>query len=402
MSVQEYKAPASVGRLGKRALTAGIAGVVVMIIGAIVSPAHFFRGYLIGYLLILGLSLGSLALLMLQHLTSGQWGLMIRRPCEAASRSLWIVLAAFIPILFGLKYLYAAWLYAPKSGEGALSHFQQSYLTPRNFGLRAVLYFAVWFLLVYTFDRWSRRQDVDRQDRRLRRNLKMLSGPGIILYVFGVSFAVFDWGMSISPHWSSTIYGFIYVAGELISSVALMICIVAMLSRTEPLEGIIQPRHLSDLGKFLLTFIMLWAYFSFSQLLIYWSGNLPEEISYYRLRLNGQWGYVAVIVCVFHFFVPLFLLLSRELKRRASALPKVAAWMLFMRCVDIFWTVRPDFTSSAWPTIWDFAAVIGLGGIWLWFFTVQLQRMPLLPLGDPKLAGVLTQHELAGALTHEH
>lgn len=392
MIAQDYRAPASVSRLGKRALTAGGIGVIVMIVGAVISPAHFYRGYLIGYLLILGLSLGSLALLMLQHLTSGQWGLLIRRPCEAASRSLWVVLAAFIPIPFGLKYLYGAWLYAPKSGEGALSHFQQSYLTPRNFELRAVLYFAVWFLLVLTFNRWSRRQDVDRQDRRLRRNIKMLSGPGIILYVFALSFAVFDWGMSISPHWSSTIYGFIYVAGQLIASVALMILIVAMLSRTEPLGGIIQQRPFADLGKFLLTFIMLWAYFSFSQLLIYWSGNQPEEISYYRLRLNGEWGYVAVIVCIFHFFVPLFLLLSRDLKRDTSRLPKVAAWMLFMRCVDIFWTVRPDFTPSAWPTVWDFAAVIGLGGIWLWFFTRQLERMPLLPLGDPKLAEVLVHH----------
>jgi hypothetical protein len=303
------------------------------------------------------------------------------------------VAVLFLPIALGMKYLYKEWLEAPKTGEGALSHLQQSYLTTNAFLVRAVIYFAVWLALVILFDRWSRRQDVDREDRALRRHIKMMAGPGIILYVFVMSFAAIDWVMSLSPHWASTIYGFLFVVGQLISAMSLMIAIVVLLSRSEPLAGVIQDRHLHDLGKLLLAFVMLWAYFGFSQLLIIWSGNLPEEISFYRTRLYGGWGVVAVIVLVFHFFVPFFLLLSRDLKRNARLLPKVAIWLIFMRLVDLFWLTRPEFTSNAMPNWLDLAAPLALGGLWLYFFAFNLKRQPLLPLGDPKLEEAIEHHE---------
>jgi hypothetical protein len=221
----------------------------------------------------------------------------------------------------------------------------------------------------------------------------MLAGPGIILYVFVMSFAAIDWVMSISPHWASTIYGFLFVAGQLISSMSLMIAVVVLLSRTGPLSGVLQPRHIHDLGKLLLAFVMLWAYFSFSQLLIIWSGNQPEEITFYRTRLYSEWGVVAVIVLIFHFFVPFFLLLSRDLKRKTNLLPKVAIWLIFMRLVDLFWMTRPEFTPNAWPNLWDLAAVLALGGLWFFVFAGQLKQLPLLPLGDPKLAEAIEHHE---------
>jgi len=304
-----------------------------------------------------------------------------------------LVFVLFFPIFFGMKYLYAAWLTAPKSGEGALSEFQQSYLTSDGFKFRALIYFAIWLILVFVFNRWSREQDVNREDRSLRRRLKMLAGPGIILYVFAMSFAAIDWAMSISPHWASTIYGFLFVAGQLISSMSLMISVVVLLAQTEPLRSVIQKRHLHDLGKLLLAFVMLWAYFDFSQLLIIWSGNQPEEISFYRTRLYGQWGVVAVIVLIFHFFVPFFLLLSRSLKRNPSTLTKVAIWLILMRLVDLYWMTRPEFTSSAMPSIWDLAAPLALGGLWFGVFAWQLQQRPLLPLGDPKLGEAIENHE---------
>jgi hypothetical protein len=192
--------------------------------------------------------------------------------------------------------------------------------------------------------------------------------------------------MSLSPHWASTIYGFIFVAGQLISSMSLMIAIVVLLARTGPLAGVLQPRHIHDLGKLLLAFVMLWAYFQFSQLLIIWSGNQPEEITFYYARLHSQWGVVAVIVLIFHFFVPFFLLLSRDLKRNPKLLPAIAIWLIFMRIVDLFWYTRPEFSHTALPTIWDFAAIFAAGGLWLFFFAGQLKQMPVLPVGDPKLA----------------
>jgi hypothetical protein len=405
MSAQEYKAPDSVGHLEKRALVVGVLGLVGSIIGWITSPEAFFRSYLMAFLLVLGFSLGSLGLLMLQHLTSGHWGILIRRPLEAATRVLWpIIPLLFIPLIFGMKYLYTThtvdgdkrigWLDAPKTGqEHALSQLQQWYLTHNGFLLRAVIYFLVWIGLMALFNSMSRQQDVNREDRALRARFKFWAGPGIILYVFGMTFAAIDWAMSLSPHWASTIYGFLFVAGQAISAMALMIITVVMVSHAEPFSHIIQKRHLHDLGKLLFTFNMLWAYFGFSQLLIIWSGNQPEEISFYHSRLYGGWGVVAVLVLVLHFFLPFFALLSRDLKRNQALLPKLAMWMIAMRCLDLYWWTRPEFTSKALPTLWDFATVLALGGIWLWFFAKQLKQQPLLPLGEPKLAEAIANHE---------
>jgi hypothetical protein len=243
------------------------------------------------------------------------------------------------------------------------------------------------------FNYWSTKQDVNQEDRVLRRNLKMLAGPGIILYVFVMTFAAIDWVMSLSPHWASTIYGFLFVIGQLISSMSLMIAVIVLLSKTEPMAGLIQERHLHDLGKLLLAFVMLWAYFGFSQLLIIWSGNLPEEITFYRSRLYGGWGVVAVIVLVFHFFVPFFLLLSRDVKRNAKLLPKIAIWLIVMRFVDLFWLTRPEFTANALPNWLDLAAPLAVVGLWLFFFAFNLKKMPLLPLGDPKLEEAIAHDE---------
>ena len=398
MTAQDYMAPESVGRFEQRALGAGIAGLLACGICFFLYREQFadrfFHSYLIAFMFVLGLSLGSLGLLMLQHLTGGQWGVMTRRPLESATRVLPVVAVFFLPIaIFGMKHLYGEWLNAPPKGEGSLSDLQKSYLTSSGFLIRAVIYFVVWLVLVFIFNRWSKEQDVNREDRALRRRMQMLAGPGIILYVFVMTFAAIDWVMSLSPHWASTIYGFLFVIGQMISSMSLMIAVLVLLSRTAPMEGVIQRRHLHDLGKLLLAFVMLWAYFGFSQLLIIWSGNLPEEISFYRTRLYGGWGVVAVFVLVFHFFVPFFSLLSRDLKRSAQMLPKIAVWLIFMRLVDLFWLTRPEFTSSAVPGLMDVAAILALAGIWFAVFARNLKTLPLLPLGDPKLEEAIEVHE---------
>jgi len=401
MTAQDYMAPESVGRLQQRASVAGIIGLVACGICFFLYgdqyADRFFHSYLIAFMFVLGLSLGSLGLLMLQHLTGGHWGIMTRRPLESATRVLPLVAVFFLPIaIFGMKHLYGAWLNAPLSGEGRLSDLQQSYLVTGGilgFKARALYYFLVWLALVYIFNRWSKEQDANREDRALRRRMKMLAGPGIILYVFVMTFAAIDWVMSLSPHWASTIYGFLFVIGQLISSMSLMIAVLVLLSRTAPMEGLIQSRHLHDLGKLLLAFVMLWAYFGFSQLLIIWSGNLPEEISFYRTRLYGGWGVVAVLVLIFHFFAPFFFLLPRDVKRSAKLLPKIAMWLIFMRLVDLFWLTRPEFTSSAVPGLMDIAAILALAGIWFAVFARNLKALPLLPVGDPKLEEAIEVHE---------
>ncbi len=393
MNAQDYTAPASVSRVQTAGLVVGGVALLAAIFGAVSSPEKFYQSYLFSYMLVLGLTLGSLGLLMLQHLTGGHWGIIIRRPLEAASRNIWLVLLMFVPIVLGMKSLYRAWLDPEKLKAEPLSAYQQGYLTSAGFLGRAVLYFAIWGALVWLFNSWSREQDQNREDRALRRRLKLLAGPGIILYVLAMTFAAIDWVMSLSPHWASTIYGFIFVAGQAITAMSFMIIVVAALSNYEPYAGIIQERHLHDLGKLLFAFNMLWAYFDFSQLLIIWSGNQPEEISFYRTRLYGGWGVVAVIVLIFSFALPFLVLLSRDIKRSASLISKVAIWMILMRLVDLFWMTRPEFSSSALPTWLDIVVPIALIGLWVGFFALNLKQPPLLPLGDPKLAEAIAHHE---------
>src|SRR5258708_257589 len=207
MGAEGYQAPESVGRLQQRAVVIGGVGLLVSILGAVRTPGLFYQSYLMSFLLILGLTVGSLGLVMLQHLVSGHWGIIIRRPLESATRTLPLIVALFLPILvFGMKYLYAAWLNPEELQKEPLSQFQQTYLTSGRFQVRAVIYFVVWLVLMIIFNRLSKRQDVDQADRALRLRFKMLAGPGIILYVFVMSFAAIDWVMTLSPHVAAALF----------------------------------------------------------------------------------------------------------------------------------------------------------------------------------------------------
>jgi hypothetical protein len=398
VSAQEFKAPESVSRLQTGGLAVGGVALVAAIFGAMKSPADFYHSYIFSYMLVLGLTVGSLGLLMLQHLTGGIWGMVIRRPLEAASRNLILVLILFVPIVMGMKYLYSGngsetgWLNAPKQGEQALTSWQQGYLTSGGFLARAVIYFAIWIVLMVVFNNWSKQQDQSNGEG-LKQRMKALAAPGVILYILAMTFAAIDWVMSLSPRWASTIYGFLFVAGQAIAAMGLMIAVIVLLAGSEPFNGIIKKRHLHDLAKLLFAFNMLWAYFAFSQLLIIWSGNQPEEITFYRSRLNGQWGVVAVIVLLFSFAIPFLLLLSRDVKRTASVVSKIAVWMIFMRLVDLYWMTRPEFTSRAVPTWLDIVVPVALIGLWMGFFAMNLKQRPLLPVGDPNLSEVLAQNE---------
>ncbi|HXN21180.1 MAG TPA: hypothetical protein VOA41_00380 [Candidatus Dormibacteraeota bacterium] len=389
MNTQTYRAPPSISRLQQRAMIVGVIALVLTLGGALMNPAQFFRSYLVGYLFALGFALGSLGLLMLQHLSGGHWGIVIRRPLESATRTLPLLAILFLPLTLGLRKIYI-WT-GPM--ERPLSRFQMSYLTIPGFLTRAAIYLAIWLVLMMYMNSWSSQQD-DSADPGLRRKLQLLSGPGMILYVFTMTLAAVDWVMSISPHWYSTIYGFLFVGGQVVSAMALMIAVAALLARSAPMSGILQPRHLHDLGKLLLAFVMLWAYFAFSQLLIIWAGNLPEEIPFYLKRLRGGWGALAVLILLFHFVLPFFLLLSRDLKRSASILPRLAIAIVLMRLLDLFWMTAPEFSPQTFRIhALDVLTPVAIGGLWLAYFAWQLQRRPLLPLGDPELAQAIAHEE---------
>ncbi len=375
-------------RWRSRALAAGIAGAVLCAIGLFTSPFQFYRSYLWFYLFIVGVSVGSLAWLMLQYLTGGAWGVVIRRPCEAAARTLPLVALMFVPIAIGIPNLYP-WSHAKVVAADEILKHKQVYLNVPFFLTRAAVYFAGWILLSWLFNRWSAREDREGA-ARVHGKMAALAGPGLIFWGFSVTFMAVDWVLSLDPHWFSTMFGMLFMAGQGLSSMAFLIALMVLLSRRLPMSEVLTPRHLHDLGKFLLALVMVWAYFSFSQFLIIWAGNLPEEIPWYLERLRGGWQYVALALVIGHFALPFALLLSRDLKRNFKLLAGIAIFVLFMRMVDLYWLVAPDFRKGRFGLSWmDFAAPIGMGGIWLAYFLIQLGRRPLMPLNDPHLVEAL-------------
>jgi hypothetical protein len=366
---------------------AGIAAavaVVLAVIGAIVDPPAFFRAYLFAYVFWFGIALGSMAILMVQYLTGGAWGAVVRRVLESATRTLPLMAVLFVPLAFGLRHLYP-WARPEVVAHDALLQHKSVYLNVPFFLFRAAFYFAVWIAVMHYLNRWSLEQDT-RDDPRITRRLEMLSRGGLLLYGLTETFAAIDWAMSLEPHWYSTIYGILLMGGQGLATFAFAIPVAALIARRPPLSRIVTPAQFHDLGNLMLAFVMLWAYFSFSQLVITWSGNLPEEIPWYVRRIQGGWIWVAALLVAFHFMLPFVVLLSRDVKRRPVLLTAVALGVIAARLVDVFWLVRPPFTEGGVVVHWlDFVLPVAIGGAWLWVFVWQLGTRPLLPLNDPYL-----------------
>jgi hypothetical protein len=339
---------------------------------------------------------GSLALLMLQHLSGGGWGLVLRRVLEAATQTLPLMLVLFVPLVFGAHWIYS-WTHEEEIAKHPVLALKTKFLNVPFFTVRAAIYFAIWILLAYLLTRWSTLQD-QTADGQYTKKMRMLSGPGMVLLVFTVTFGSIDWFMSLDPEWYSTIYGLIFVASWALSALAFVIAVLGRLSKEEPVSNFVAQSHFHDLGKLLLALVMLWTYFSFSQFLIIWSGNLPEEIHWYIPRTHGGWGVIALLVVVLHFAFPFLFLLSRSFKRDAGKLVMIAILILVMRLFDLFWTIAPSFTGEHFHVSWmDIVAPIGIGGLWLAVFTWALSKRPLIPINDPEFEAVLEQkHAHAG------
>jgi hypothetical protein len=389
VSETAYNVPVGIRRVQRVALIIGAVFSLLLLVGAFISREQFFRSYLIGFVFWAGVALGALALLMLQHLTGGGWGLVIRRVLEAASRTIPLLLILFVPLALGLSHLYPWMHHEEMAKSAALISKAEHYLNRNFFLLRAAGYFAIWLVLTYFLNHWSREQD-RTADRLFRRRMKILSGPGLALFVLTTTFASIDWVMSLDPEWSSTMFGFLFVASWALSAMAFVIATLSLLANREPMAGVVAPSHFHDLGKLLLALVMLWAYFAFSQFLIIWSGNLPEETTWYLHRTRGGWGGIALAVIVLHFALPFLLLLSRDFKRNAHKLAMLAAFLLFMRLVDLFWLIEPEFHHGHFHLSWmDVVAPLGIGGLWIATFCWQLQKRPLVPFNDPQLESVL-------------
>jgi hypothetical protein len=406
----EAAPPAGMERIQQRALIVGVVALLLCIVGAFLSPAsrlQFFHSYLLAYVFWIGLTLGCLAILMLQHLTGGAWGLVIRRVLEAGTKTLPLMAILFLPIAVDLFIGHNLYIWSNPEAvkvDEILQH-KSKYLNAPFFLVRTVIYFGIWLAFTFQLNKLSDEQDRADAAKALgiAAKFQKLGGAGVLIYALTVSFAAFDWLMSLDPHWFSTIFGILILEGQVLSAFAFVIVVSSILAQRKPLMGVLQPHHFHDLGKLMLAFIMLWGYFNLSQYLIMWSGNLPEEIPWYLHRQYGGWRFVGLGLMVLHFALPFVLLLSRSLKRNYRMLSIVAVIVLVMRLVDLFWIVGPEVSIvpkvitgemeyHGFHLSWmDIAAPVGMGGIWLWIFVSQLRSRPLLPVRDPYLEETL-QH----------
>jgi len=365
-------------------LIVGVAASAACVFGAFTNWTGFLRAYLVGYLLWLLVALGCLAILLLHHLVGGKWGFVIRRTLEAGTRTFPLLALLFIPLLIGHA---DPQVYPVVTG----SSFKAFYLSPPFYFTRAIIYFACWISFAYFLNKMSAQQDLGTTHGMLKK-FNNLSAPGMLIYCATISWASFDWVMSLEPKFFSTIFGMIFIIMPALAGMSFTIIVSMIAAKHKPLSGVIDSKNFNDLGNILLTFVMLWAYMSFSQFLIIWAGNLQDENFWYTVRATGGWKWIALFIILFHFAVPFVLLLNRPVKRTMKALAFVGSGLLVMTWMDLYWFITPAFYPLGPHLDWiDIVAPLGVGGLWLALFIRQLKARPRLPLHDPRFEGVV-QH----------
>lgn len=377
----EKKLIERLGKIQKIGVIAGVIGAIVSVIIFMTQRDTFSASYLTSFLFWLGITVGSLPMIFIHHLTEGAWGYPVRRFLEiAASMMPWMVLA-FLPIVFNLESLYL-WARPEIVAHDTLLQEKQLYLNAAGFMQRAVFYFAIWIAYGWILNKWSLALN-STLDTKYRSRLQGLSGIGLVLFGLTVSFSSIDWGMSLEPHWYSTIYGFLFMIGQNLAGFAFVIVLCRYFNDGTPLKTNLTPERTHDLGKLLFAFIMLWAYIHLSQFIIVWSGNLAEEVTWYTRRFTHGWEIIAIGLAFLHFVIPFFLLLSRELKRNMAFLGTIAAVILFMRWVDLFWLVKPVFSESISLHISDISCFAAIGGFWIAILAGKLKKQDVSFSYDP-------------------
>ncbi|HTC91654.1 MAG TPA: hypothetical protein VK686_25285 [Bryobacteraceae bacterium] len=370
-------------RVQRSALFVGLLALVISLAGLFMDPAHFWQSYLFAFIFWSGLALGCLGVFFLHNVVGGNWGVAIRRLVESGVQTLPLILVFAIPLFFALGTLYK-WTDAGYRAEHFATGHKAAYLNPTWFIIRTLLYFAIWLFSGLRILKMANEHD-RTGDPALFRRIKARSAPALLVFVLTTTLAFIDWIMSLEPDWYSTIYGWMFTVGEVLLTFSFLVAVLVLLSKREPFASFLTRQHYHDIGNLMLAFTMLWAYMSFSQFLIIWAENLPDEIPWYVRRFSGGWGYIAWTIAIFHFFVPFFLLLLRFVKKNPARLRTLAVWIILMHILDVFWIVGPAFRQRGLEVYWtDLVALIGLGGVWLAFFIRNLKARPLLASRDPR------------------
>ena len=396
---ENYDAPAGLGSLQTLALGAGVIGLIILALSPLFGSSiqSALRAYLIGFCYWAGISIGCLGLLLLQHLTGGSWGLVIRRALEAAAKVLPLVGLLFIPLVIGATQMYEWAHYEAEGHIGSkldeVLDWKAPYLNIFWWTFRAILYFVLLSGFAYTLSNWSKKQD-ETGDWKISNSMNMFSAPAFIAFFLIVTFASVDWVMSLDPHWFSTMFGLMFAIGWALSAMAFVIALMAWMVGRAPMNHVLTSAHFHDLGKIMLAMVMVWAYFNFSQFLIIYAANIPEETPWYLKRMQGGWGIIGLVLILFHFAFPFLLLLSQDLKKRANNLAAIAVFVLIMRLVDLFYLIAPNPVVGAphgedhggieiASVLWSLVAWIGIGGIWLFAFIYLFKQRPVMPVNDP-------------------
>jgi hypothetical protein len=406
---------ALMGRWRRRALTFGVVFTILAVVLVVLAQVmendkflHLLTSWLMGAMLCWGFSLGGLALLMVQYCSGGKWGLLIRRPLEAMSRTLWLSGLMFLPILIFMKKIYLWARYSnPSEVAQALSrglidkaqahalNWKHPMLSPTSVWVQIIVCFAIWLGYVFLINRWSLQRDADPNPNVpfWQKRFENISGFGIVVYSLTLTALVIDLVMSTNITWFSTMYGLNYLVGQGYAVLALSVITVVSLSKAEPMKTILRTTEQHDLGKLMFAFVMLNIYLNFSQFLIIWSGNSPEEISWYLDRIRGHWGVMFTLDFIFHWLIPFCLLLSRDIKRNKRRIVMVGMWMVWARCFDMFMLIEPNFSPRHLHFsigILEYIAVPGaMISFWVAAYIGQLGKRPLVQTNDPHLAEIL-------------
>ena len=381
-----------------RTLALGVGGITLLMwaYGAYVNTEQALLSWLLGFIFWAGIGFGCLSVLLLQYLTGGAWGVVIRGILEAGTRTLPVIVLLFIPLAIGIyTRSFFEWTHVPFTDHVMAQ--RGVFMTPWFWIVRSAIYFVIWGVIIYLLNKWSADQEKTKtieDSRRVLEKISRFSGPALVVYCLVVTFASVDWMLMLDTHWSSTIWGLLFVAGWALSCFCFVVAVLAMLFDKAPMDGVIGKRHYHDLGKLILALVMVWAYFNFSQFLIIWSGNIPEETGWILTRMKGGWGFVGVGLILFHFAFPFLILLQQDFKRHANWIAGVAIFILAVRIVDMFYLIGPSnrilpngLEQGAFQVSWmDLVGPVAVGGIWLWWFFGELMKRPMVPIRDPYLA----------------
>ena len=415
----DLSAPAFVGVWKTRALAVAAVFAILTVILAFLGQTqdqlgwdHFFRAWVLGLMLTFGWCVGGLALLMVQYCSGGKWGLLLRRPLEAMSRTLPLIfiywLVTTIPFVMKKLYLWANYPTDASTADalkaGVITEiqkhcidFKRGMLNPEMYIVVGIICFGIWTLYMRRLNKMAALRDGQGLDSTPYwiKKFENISGPGIVVYALTMTAAVIYWVMSMDPTWFSSVYGLLFLVGQGYSVLAFSIIVSIALSKAEPFKTIMRQTEQHDLGKLTFAFVMLNIYLAFGQFLIIWSGNLPEEIPWYLDRIRGHWGVVITLDFIFHWLIPFSMLLSRDIKRNKKRLTRVCQWMIFAKAFDLFWLIEPNFKDAArnlhfsWGILEYATLPIAMSALWIAFFVTRLQSKALVQVNDPHLAEIL-------------